>query len=97
MTKLWRKFGERNDARQRLCRPERIIWMTCRRVEVTPSAGRTHSPRLDKGPRGDPFVAVVPDLLRIRDCGLGTEKQTQGHRMSETSCMPPVTASTRGS
>ena len=73
------------------------LWMICRRVEVTPSAGRTHSPRLDQGPRGDPFVAAVPDLLRIRDCGLGTEKQTQGHRMSAASCMPPVTASTRGS
>ena len=61
--KLWRKFGEGNDARQNLCRPKPVIWMTCRRVEATPSAGRRPSPRLVQGRRDDPVVAAVPDLL----------------------------------
>jgi hypothetical protein len=97
MRKLWRKSRQGNDARQSLCCPERRIWIIRCGEKATPSAGRTHSPRLDQGPLGDPFVAVFPDLLRTRDCGLGTEKQIQVHRMSAASCMSPVTANTRGS
>jgi hypothetical protein len=66
-------------------------------VEPTPSAGRTHSPRLGQGlPRG-PIVAVFLDPLRTPDCGTRTEKQIQRHRMTGASCMPPLTANTRGS
>jgi hypothetical protein len=95
--KPWRKSAQSNDAGQSLCRPKCNLGVILRREEVTPSAGRTQSPRRAQGPRRDPFVAAFPDLLRNRDCGSGTEKQILGHRMSVASCMPPVTASTRGS
>ena len=97
MPKLGRQSGQGNDAGQSPCCPDGCFGLIRRREEATPSAGRTHPPRLDQGSRGAPFLGAFPDLLRNQDGASRIEKQNREHRMSGASCMPQESASTRGS
>ena len=97
MPKLRRQSGQGNDAGQNPCCPDGRFGLIRRLEEVTPSAGRTHPPRLDQGSRGAPFLGAFPDLLRIQDGASRIEKQDREHRMSGALCMPQESANTRGS